>query len=301
MINGFVNISKPEDMTSSDVVCIVRGIFSRTTGEKCKAGHTGTLDPLASGVLPVALGKSTRLFDYLLSKKKRYSAVFRFGETTDTLDRGGKLTESGGRVPDLREIREVLPSFVGEIDQLPPIYSAKSVDGKRAYDLARQGKPVSLAEKTVVVDSIDVAATDNPREFAFAIQCGAGTYIRALARDIAAKLGTVAYMTSLVRTASGIFTLENAVTLDALKESPLQFVLPVDFPLNDSPAVSLSAECSALAKNGVPVDLRAAGCETSFADSGCLKNGIVVRDEKGGFIGMGAVENNTLKMRAVLC
>ena len=143
-MNGFINLFKPIDMTSSDAVVKTRGILKRALGEKLKVGHLGTLDPLATGVLPIAIGKATRLFDYSQQKRKVYIAEFRFGATTDTLDGGGKLLSSGSYVPSIDEILQVLPRFSGEIEQIPPQYSAKSVGGKRAYDIAREGGHVEL-------------------------------------------------------------------------------------------------------------------------------------------------------------
>lgn len=301
MTNGFVNVDKPEGMTSSDVVCIVRGIVSQATGERCKAGHLGTLDPAASGVLPVALGKATRLFDYLLRKNKTYTARFRFGETTDTLDRAGKITNSGGRVPAIDEIADALKDFEGYVDQLPPEYSAKSVNGKRAYDLAREGKPVQLAPKTVFVSFKSVKPTENAAEYDFDIACGAGTYIRALARDLAAKLGTFGHVTALRRTSSGVFDVADAVALRALERNPAAYVLPVDFPLADCVKAYLPKEFAARAKNGVAVDLSAARVERAGENSAHDDDGIAVYGENGDFIGMGAVDGEILKMRAVLC
>lgn len=289
-------------MTSSDVVCIVRGIFSKAAGERCKAGHTGTLDPLASGVLPVALGKATRLFDYLLTKKKSYTARFRFGSSTDTLDAGGKITESGKRVPTVDEIAAVLPLFVGETEQIPPAYSAKSVDGKRAYDLARQGKTVILAPKKVTIESIEACVSERSDEFVFRITCGAGTYIRALARDIAGALGTTAYMTSLVRESSGLFDLSSAVTLDCLGENPLSKVLPVDFPLAGNPRITLDDETAARAANGIAVAFRDVAHDSDDVTANLIgRRDIAVYSESGLFIGMGELDDATLKMRAVLC
>ena len=137
-ICAFVNINKSQNMTSSDAVVIVRGIMRRFTGEKHKVGHMGTLDPMATGVLPIAIGKSTRLFDLLSEKKKTYIAEFVFGQTTDTLDAWGEVTETNNTVVSKEDIESVLPSLIGEVDQIPPTYSAKSVDGVRAYELARK-------------------------------------------------------------------------------------------------------------------------------------------------------------------
>ena len=180
-VTGFVNIAKPADMTSSDAVCIVRGVLSRRIGGRQKTGHLGTLDPLAEGVLPIALGKATALFDFLAFKTKEYIARFTFGRTTDTLDRGGVFLADEGRVPTEDELKAALPRFFGDVMQVPPAYSAKSVDGKRAYDLARKGVMPELAARPVHIESIELLAS-NGAEFTLRIVCGGGTYIRALAR-----------------------------------------------------------------------------------------------------------------------
>ena len=169
MESGVLNLNKPEGMSSARAVSFVR----RATGLAC--GHMGTLDPLASGVLPVAVGNATRLFDYLLQKQKVYCALFAFGTETDTLDRAGRVTKSGGRVPAADEVAAALASFVGEYDQLPPAYSAKNVNGVRAYDLARQGKEVALAPKRVRVDSMELLGEEGEGVFAVRIVCGGGT------------------------------------------------------------------------------------------------------------------------------
>lgn len=251
-LTGFVNLWKPEDMTSSDAVCIVRGVLSRVIGGRQKAGHLGTLDPLARGVLPIALGKATGLFDLLAFKTKRYTAQFTFGSATDTLDRGGKTVSSGGYIPSREEIEAVLPRFVGETEQIPPAYSAKSVDGKRAYAYARQGIEPQLPPKRVNVSSF-VLVGGKEGVYDFEIECGGGTYIRALARDVAAALGTTAYMSALTRTQSGPFTAQNAVGLDDFRSDPEMYVLPACFALSAYPEIGLNADETAKILNGIRV------------------------------------------------
>lgn len=246
MLKGFVNINKPLEMTSSDVVVIVRGILRRVTGEKQKVGHLGTLDPLASGVLPIAIGNATRLFDYSQQKTKVYQAIFKFGVTTDTLDSAGKITQQIENVPSYADICTQALAMHGEIEQIPPQYSAKSVGGHRAYDLARAGVQVDLKAKKVRIDSIIPIQAVNGRvvlssgeytlsqnEYAFEITCGSGTYIRAIARDIAESLGTVGYMTHLERIRSGQFDISNAVTIEEFQQSPLEHLKPIDILLNE--------------------------------------------------------------------
>lgn len=210
LTSGFININKPSGMSSAAAVSKIK----RLTGLPC--GHMGTLDPLASGVLPVAFGNASRLFNYLLEKEKVYRAVFRFGTETDTLDSTGETLKEGLPVPSAEEIVKSLPQFLGEIEQVPPAYSAKSIGGVRAYKLARQGKEVVLNPKKVRIDGLKLIGAAASDSFAFRIACGGGTYIRSLARDIAAACGTCAVMTALVREKSGIFTLEKSVEPAAL-------------------------------------------------------------------------------------
>ena len=170
-MKGFVNIYKPSGMTSSDVVVKVRGILRRATGEKQKTGHLGTLDPLATGVLPIAVGNATRLFDYMQKKTKVYIAMFKFGETTDTLDRGGVVTCVDGKTVNSKDIELVLTDLVGEIDQLPPQYSAKSIGGRRAYDIAREGGIAELKPKTVSIRSIEILSLPRSEERRVGKEC----------------------------------------------------------------------------------------------------------------------------------
>ena len=181
----------------------------------------GTLDPLASGVLPVGVGNATRLFDYFLEKEKEYIAEFTFGVDSDTLDSTGNLVQ-GGHVPDERDIAAVLPTFFGDIMQVPPKYSAKNVNGRRGYDLARAGIEFELPAKKVHIYGMETLGKVEGKDdtFRIKIRCGGGTYIRSLARDIAAALGTKAVMSALRRTQSGIFTLENALPFDFFEGDP---------------------------------------------------------------------------------
>lgn len=221
-MTGFINIFKEEGVSSAFVTNRVKWLC------RTPAGHMGTLDPLASGVLPVGVGNATRLFDYFSGKTKIYTARFRFGVTTDTLDREGELIV-GGRVPSAEEINLVLPSLTGEIEQIPPKYSAKSVNGKRGYELARAGEEFSLPAKKVRVENFRLLEQTGEDEFSFEIVCGGGTYIRALARDLAKVLGTNGYMSALTRNQSGVFTEATAVRLDTLtRENVEEYLIPTE-------------------------------------------------------------------------
>ena len=210
---GFFNVKKPSGIVSSTVVNKLKWL----SGVPC--GHLGTLDPLASGVLPVGVGNATRLFDYFLNKEKEYIAEFTFGVSSDTLDSTGMLVY-GGRVPDEREIQKILPTFFGDIMQVPPKYSAKNVNGRRGYELARAGVEFELQAKKVHIYGMELLERSKEDTFRIKINCGGGTYIRSLARDIAEALGTKAVMSSLLRTKSGAFTIENSIDFATLEKDP---------------------------------------------------------------------------------
>ena len=247
-MTGFVNVFKPEGVGSTKAVGRVKYLT------KTPCGHMGTLDPLACGVLPVGVGNAARLFDYFLQKEKHYSARFVFGATTDTLDREGVVVR-GGRIPDAQEVEAALPAFAGEIMQTPPRFSAVSVNGRRGYALARSGAAFEPSAKRVRISSFTLTGQTAPDEFAFEIVCGGGTYIRSLARDLAAALGTQGYMSYLQRTASGPFTVQTAVPFDELTaENIASHLIPTDsvlpFPVLEGAderifhGVGVSVECA---------------------------------------------------------
>jgi tRNA pseudouridine55 synthase len=246
-MNGFVNILKPPGPTASDVVVKVRRILG------CKVGHLGTLDPGAAGVLPVAVGKGTKLFDFLVFKKKKYRATFTFGITTDTLDSYGKITGQAHKIPEYAEVLNVAQKLTGKISQMPPQYSAKSVGGVRAYDLARKGIEVELKPREVEIYSIDRVIFKYPDTYSLDILCSGGTYIRSIARDMAEETGTVGYMSSLIRLSTGAFDIKNAVTLEEFEASPSSYLLPLDFPLGELDALNLSQSEHFRLTNGAKV------------------------------------------------
>lgn len=300
-MKGFVNIFKPSGMTSSDVVVKVRGILKAATGEKQKVGHLGTLDPLAVGVLPIAIGTATRLFDYMQDKVKVYEASFKFGVTTDTLDRCGAVVQKQPISVKKCDIQSILGSLIGKIDQVPPQYSAKSVGGRRAYDIAREGGIADLKPKTVQIFDIEILGEEgetvclnggerllDDNEYAFKIACGSGTYIRAIARDMAALLGTVGYMMSLCRIQSGSFTADGAVSLKDFEKDPLSYVQSIDVALSDFAAVNLNAQDGERALNGVPIACNK-NVKSPFTVSVC-----------GQIVGIGETASGKLKLRTRL-
>ena len=215
-MNGIVVLNKPAGI-SSNTACRKVG---KILGEK-KVGHLGTLDPMAEGVLPVSLGKCTKLFDYYLNKNKTYIAEFTFGIETDTLDAEGIIISSGGQIPTLEEINTVLNKMIGEQYQLPPKYSAKKVNGKRAYDLARANVDFNLEPKLIHIYDLQCLSKVNHNTFQFKIECSSGTYIRSIARDIASKLNTHAYMSKLTRIKCGEFLIENSFKFEEINEKSI--------------------------------------------------------------------------------
>ncbi len=223
-MNGFLVLDKPEGTTSFKAVAPLRRLFH----EK-KVGHTGTLDPMATGVLPVALGKAARFIDYLPDTGKAYVARFRCGITTDTLDITGRvLSENPASVTE-DDILALLPQFRGKITQVPPMYSAISVGGRRLYDLARQGVEVERDARQITIDALELTGVDGG-EFEISVSCSKGTYIRSLIADIGERLGCGAVMTALRRTRSNGFSIEEALTPEQVETQGEAAVLPLDHP-----------------------------------------------------------------------
>lgn len=237
MIDGIINVRKEKGFTSHDVVAKLRGI----TRQK-KIGHTGTLDPDATGVLPVCFGKATKLCDMLTEKEKAYEAVLLLGKTTDTQDISGEVKKERsveGITQD--QVRETILSFVGEYDQIPPMYSALKVNGKKLYELAREGVEIERKPRKIQIYRIEIREINLP-EVRFEVWCSKGTYIRTLCNDIGEKLGCGGCMSSLIRTKSGIFTLEESKSLDEIetcvREGRIEEILvPIDAMFPDVPKV----------------------------------------------------------------
>lgn len=277
---GFINVIKPVGMSSAQAVTAVKKKFN------CPCGHMGTLDPMAAGVLPVGIGKASRLFDYLLDKEKIYVARFKFGFTTDTLDVTGRETERTNIIPSLEQINAVLDNFVGAIEQVPPKYSAKCVDGKRGYELARKGVDFELKSKLVFINSARCLGQVDEDEFEFEFSVKGGTYIRSLARDIAAAVGTVGVMSALDRTKAGVFDYSNGVSVDELKncENPEKYIIAPDSTVNFEKLV-LTEEQATKILNGV------------YLDYG-FKEGVYRVYNGNTFWGVGVVENGTVRIKA---
>ena len=244
-MNGFVVLDKSGGMTSFRASAVLRRIYN----EK-KTGHTGTLDPMATGVLPVALGKATRFIDFLPDSDKAYTARFRLGIVTDTLDITGTVLEEREVNAKREDIEALLPSFTGEIFQLPPMYSAISVDGVRLYELARKGLEIEREQRKITIYSLSLRETDTEGEYEIDVKCSKGTYVRTLIADIGEKLGCGAVMTALRRTLSNGFSIEDAVTEEELQELGERAVWGIDAPFMCFPEVKVTEKQARRFSNG---------------------------------------------------
>lgn len=286
MINGIINVYKEKGYTSHDVVAKLRGILKQK-----KIGHTGTLDPDATGVLPVCLGKGTKLCDMLLDKDKTYKAVLIFGASTDTEDISGKVIKSED-VDTIRnnlsddDIYDVVMSFKGEYDQTPPMYSALKVNGKKLYELAREGVVIERKKRRVNIIDINIEKIEFPRVI-FTVTCSKGTYIRSLCRDIAEKLGVAGCMENLERTRVSRFDITDSLTLDEIRQlvennEINQYILPVDEALSGYKKVVVKEKYSKLAYNGNPLFVNMLDADNTYEP----EENIRVYDGQNEFIGI---------------
>lgn len=244
-MNGFVIVDKEEGITSFKASSCLRRIYN----EK-KTGHTGTLDPMATGVLPVAMGKATRFIDLLPESSKGYTARFKFGIVTDTLDITGTVLEEKKADISLAQLEGILPAFRGDIMQMPPMYSALSVNGVKLYKLARQGVEVERQQRPVAINSLEITNVLENGEFEISVDCSKGTYIRSLIADIGEKLGCGAVMTALRRTKSNGFTISQAKTLSEIETIGTDAVIPIDKVFSVYPAVTVTSAQAMRFSNG---------------------------------------------------
>jgi tRNA pseudouridine55 synthase len=254
-VHGWLVLDKPAGMTSTQASSAVRRLF-----DAAKAGHAGTLDPMATGILPVALGEATKTMSYVMDRTKRYRFTIRWGEARDTDDADGRVTATSPIRPTAEAIAGALPLFHGEIEQVPPAFSAVHVAGARAHELARAGRPAQLAPRKVLIQRLELKTVLNADQAEFEVQCGPGTYVRSLARDLARHLGTVGHVSALRRTAVGPFGEERAISLESLKalgHSPAAFghLLPVETALDDIPALALTDTEANRLRCGQPIGL----------------------------------------------
>lgn len=261
-INGWICLDKPLEMGSTEAVTRIRRLFDAR-----KAGHAGTLDPLASGILPIALGEATKTVPFMVEARKTYRFTVNWGVSTDSLDREGEIIARSDVRPDREAIEAALAAFVGEIDQVPPQFSAIRVDGQRAYDLAREGTEFELAARKVTIHEAFVSDTPDADHAEIVIRTGKGVYVRSLARDLALALGAEGHVSALRREQVGPFRTENAVTLDSLEEmvhrgAALEGLLPVSTALDDIPELAVTEQDALSLRQGRPIVLLPRQVET---------------------------------------
>ena len=288
-MDGIIVINKPIGCTSYNIVYRVKKIF------KEKVGHTGTLDPLATGVLPILIGKGTKLSNYLMEHDKEYIATLKLGKKTDTLDAEGEVIEErevDDNIFNKDKIDEVLNKFIGKIEQIPPLYSAIKVNGKKLYEYARNGQNVEVKPRQVEIYKINLLNIDKEqKEIKFKVNCSKGTYIRTLCLDIAEKLGSIGYMSSLQRTRVGRFKIEDAITIDELEknEQNNEFLnknlISIEDIFIDKEVINLDDTKSFL--NGVKIKIQ-------------KEDGIYRIYNNNNFMGTGIIENNLLKRDLVI-
>jgi tRNA pseudouridine55 synthase len=262
IVNGWVCLDKPFGMGSTEAVSRVRRLFDAQ-----KAGHAGTLDPLASGILPIALGEATKTVPFMMEAQKVYRFTLNWGISTDSLDREGEITGRSDVRPDVEAVRAALPAFVGEIDQVPPQFSAIKVDGQRAYDLAREGTDFELASRRVMIHEATVSDAPDADHVELTIRTGKGVYVRSLARDLAAVLGAEGHVSALRRERVGPFSTENAVSLDFLtdlvhRDAASEGLLPVATALDDIPELAVTDQDAFSLRQGRPIVLLPRQVET---------------------------------------
>jgi tRNA pseudouridine55 synthase len=248
-INGWLNIDKPEGLTSNQVIGRVRRALNAQ-----KLGHAGTLDPLATGILPIALGEATKTISFAQDCDKVYSFTITWGEARNTDDREGTVTNTSDKRPSTAEITALLPRFIGDIEQTPPQFSAIKIDGERAYDLARAGEEIEMKSRIVSVYDLRLLST-TPDTATMELNCGKGTYVRAIARDMGVILGCFGHVSALRRLAVGQFDEKNAIPLDVFEKmvqssDPDRFLLPVETVLDDIPALALTDDEISRIKQG---------------------------------------------------
>jgi tRNA pseudouridine55 synthase len=261
-VHGWVNLDKPIELGSTEAVSRIRRLFNAQ-----KAGHAGTLDPLASGVLPIALGEATKTVPFLMDAEKVYRFTIRWGVSTASVDREGAVTARSDVRPSVEAVKAALPAFSGEIQQVPPIFSAIRVDGQRAYDLAREGVEVELKARPVTIHEIAVSDAPDADHVEITARTGKGVYVRSLARDLAVMLGAEGHVSALRRERVGPFAAENAVTLEMLEDlayrgAALEGLLPVATALDDIPDLAVTGSDAFSLRQGRPIVLLPRQVET---------------------------------------
>ncbi len=288
-MDGILIINKPKEYTSHDVVAKVKKMFN------VKVGHTGTLDPMATGVLPLLLGKGTKLSEYLVNHDKAYNAVLKLGIKTDTLDSEGNIIEKqevDTKSLQLQTIEDTLKSMIGKQKQVPPMYSAIKVDGKKLYEYARSGKQVEVPPREIEIYDIKLLEINKQEQtIAFTVYCSKGTYIRSICEEIAKRLNTIGYMKELNRTRVGTFSIEQAITIEQLEENKQivkEHIIDIPTFFKDYPCIYLNEEQIQLLINGVKLHTN-------------NKDGIYqIQTENKDFIGIGIIKDKMLKRKLII-
>ncbi len=278
-VHGWVVVDKPLGLTSTQVVGRVRRVFDAR-----KVGHGGTLDPLATGLLPIAMGEATKTVPYVMGGDKAYHFTLRWGQATTTDDTEGEVIEVSEQRPAEAEIRAVLPRFQGVIDQVPPNFSAIKIAGRRAYDRARAQEIFELDARPVTIHRLELAAMEGPDLTSFEVVCGKGAYMRSLARDLGAALGCHAHVVALRRTAAGPFTQDHAISLESLEAlghsaAASGALLPIETALDDIPALALTEIEASRLRRGQAVPMLARANRERIRE---LENGVIVYATTGG-------------------
>jgi tRNA pseudouridine55 synthase len=269
----------------------VRRLFPKGT----KTGHMGTLDPAAAGVLPIGVGFSARLFNYVLEKEKEYICEAAFGIVTDTQDAQGKIVSKTTANVKEGDLLDVIPRFVGDIMQTPPAYSAVVKDGKKLYNIARSGGDATVPKRPARVESIEILDQPGENRFTLKVVCGRGTYIRTICHDIGAALGCGAYCSFLLRTRAGRFSLENSIRLDELTpENAAEKLLPADFPIEHMAKLIAPGELRPIIRNGAPLALKS--YENGVSLEECEDARIYIEND---FVGIGRAEEGMLRFSAL--
>jgi tRNA pseudouridine55 synthase len=292
-VHGWLVLDKPVGMTSTHAVSVVKRLF-----EAKRAGHAGTLDPLASGILPIALGEATKTVPFVMEGRKTYLFTVRWGEERDTDDAEGRVTASSAKRPAIESIRALLPRFTGRIEQVPPRFSAVKIEGERAYDLAREGETIKLSARPIEIHRLEWVSTPDPDRTILAAECGKGTYVRALARDMGRALGCCGHVVALRRTAVGPFAEDSATSLDALRDLAeagtkgiAGTLLPVEAGLAALPAVRISPADAGRLAHGQPVLLRGRDAP--------VMQGWVSVCAQGALVALAEVEQGELRPRRI--
>ncbi len=285
-INGWVILDKPQGISSNQALRKVQYLLHAK-----KAGHIGTLDPFATGVLPLAFGEATKLIPYLEGTQKTYEFTLKFGQETNTDDTEGEIIKTSNIIPTKEQIEAVIPTFIGEISQIPPKYSAIHINGERAYNLARQGKDFTIPARQITIHNLELLSYNAKQKTAFMrVTCSKGTYVRTLGHDIASKLNTCGHLTSLRRTKNGFFDTSNTILLD-LKKNILYnssgdfFVLPVETFLCDITVIALTEDETLKLKSGQAIDSKRFNIQSSI-NATCYQNKLIALVEH---------KDNTLK------